>query len=163
MDSDKNERRIDNAKGRFRTIAAVLVLLARKGQDGDMECLLQKRQNTGFADGMWDFSATGHVEKDEPMTSAVCREVREEISIDILPEDVEFIGVMHTFGDGEPRILGCFKVDKYRGDVEIGEPDKVAELKWFSINDLPENLIDTRKKALECYKNSGVFYQELGW
>ena len=41
----------NNAAGRFRTIAAVLVLLARETEDGT-EYLLQKRQNTGFADGM---------------------------------------------------------------------------------------------------------------
>ena len=99
----------DNAAGRFRTIAAVLVLLARETEDGT-EYLLQKRQNTGFADGMWDFSASGHVEKNEPMTATVCREVKEEINVDVLPEDVEFIGLLHSFGDGEPRFLGCFKI-----------------------------------------------------
>ena len=52
---------------RFKTIAAALILLSRRNVKGSMEYLLQKRQNTGFADGMWDFSASGHVEKDEPM------------------------------------------------------------------------------------------------
>ena len=37
----------NNAAGRFRTIAAVLVLLTRETKDGT-EFLLQKRQNTGF-------------------------------------------------------------------------------------------------------------------
>lgn len=62
---------MDNVDGRFRTIAAVLILLVRKNANGDTEYLLQKRQNTGFADGMWDFSASGHVEKGEPMTKTV--------------------------------------------------------------------------------------------
>lgn len=152
----------DNAAGRFRTIAAVLVLLARETEDGT-EYLLQKRQNTGFADGMWDFSASGHVEKDEPMTATVCREVKEEINVDVLPEDVEFIGLLHSFGDGEPRFLGCFKIKKYSGEIKIGEPEKVAELKWFDENDLPDNIIDSRKEALDRFKKDGVFYQEFGW
>ena len=65
---------MNNADGRFKKIAAVLILLARNNANGGTEYLLQKRQNTGFADGMWDFSASGHVEKDDPMSATVCRE-----------------------------------------------------------------------------------------
>ena len=153
---------MDNAAGRFRTIAAVLVLLTRK-TEGGTEYLLQKRQNTGFADGMWDFSASGHVEKNEPMTATVRREVKEEINIDVLSKDIEFMGLLHSFGDGEPRFLGCFRINNYSGEIKIGEPEKVAELKWFNENDLPDNIIDSRKKALERFKKDGVFYQEFGW
>ena len=153
---------IDNAAGRFRTISAVLVLLTRK-TEGGTEYLLQKRQNTGFADGMWDFSASGHVEKDEPMTVTVRREVKEEISVDVLSEDIEFMGLLHSFGNGEPRFLGCFRINNYSGEIKIGEPEKVAELKWFNENDLPDNIIDSRKIALERFKKDGVFYQEFGW
>lgn len=152
----------NNADGRFRTISAVLILLTRNGKNGT-EYLLQKRQNTGFADGMWDFSASGHVEKDEPMSKTVCREVKEEIGIDVLPQDIEFMGLLHSFGDGEPRFLGCFRVMRYTGDIKIGEPDKVAELKWFNENALPDEMIESRKVVLERFKKDGVFYQEYGW
>ena len=139
-------------------------MLARKNANGDTEYLLQKRQNTGFADGMWDFSASGHVEKDEPMTRTVCREAKEEIGIDVDPEKIEFMGLLHRFGDdGEPRFLGCFKVVSYSGKIRNGEPKKISELKWFYENKLPENMIDSRRIALERFRNDGVFYQELGW
>ena len=157
MDNSTN-----NAAGRFRTIAAVLILLTRKN-GSETEYLLQKRQNTGFADGMWDFSASGHIEKDESMTKTVCREVKEEIGVDVLPEDIEFMGLIHSYGDGEPRLLGCFRINSYSGEIKTNDPEKVAELKWFSENNLPENLIDSRKKALERFKNDGIFYQEFGW
>lgn len=154
---------MNNANGHFRTIVAVLILLARKTANGNTEYLLQRRQNTGFADGMWDFSASGHVEKDEPMTQTVCREAKEEIGIDIRPEDVEFMGLLHSFGDGEPRFLGCFRIVNYSGEIKIGEPEKVAELRWFNENELPENMIDSRKIALNRFRNGGLFYQEFGW
>lgn len=153
----------NNAAGRFRTIAAALVLLTRETEDGT-EYLLQKRQNTGFADGMWDFSASGHVEKNEPMAATVRREAKEEVGVDILPNDIEFMGLLHSFGDdGEPRFLGCFKVNNYSGEIKIGEPEKIAELKWFNENNLPDNIIGSRKKALDRFKKDGVFYQEFGW
>ena len=149
---------------RFKTIAAVLILLSRRNAKGNIEYLLQKRQNTGFADGMWDFSASGHVEKDEPMIRTVCREAKEEIGIDVNPEKVEFMGLIHEFGgDGVPRFLGCFRVPDYSGEVKIGEPEKIAELKWFDEGELPENIISSRKVALDYFKGGEVFYKELGW
>ena len=73
------------------------------------------------------------------------------------------MGLLHTFGDGEPRVLGCFRVVEYSGEITVGEPDKVAEIRWFKESDLPEKIIDSRKKALERFQKDGVFYQELGW
>lgn len=154
---------MNDKNGHFRTIVAVLVLLTRKNANGNTEYLLQKRQNTGFADGMWDFSVSGHVEKDEPMSKAVHREAKEEIGVDVDPEDIKFIGLLHSFGDGEPRVLGCFEVMNYSGEIGIGEPEKVAELEWFDENNLPENMIDSRKVVIEQFKNQGVFYWEYGW
>ncbi|MBR3169580.1 NUDIX domain-containing protein [Candidatus Saccharibacteria bacterium] len=155
---------MSNTEKRFRTIAAVLVLLSRKNANGNTEYLLQKRQNTGFADGMWDFSTAGHVEKNEPMIKTVCRETKEEIGINVDPNDIDFMGLLHSFGeDGEPRFLGCFRVKKYTGNIEICEPEKIAELKWFSEESLPDNMIASRRKALEKYLSRGIFYQELGW
>ncbi len=54
------------------------------------------------------------------------------------------------------------KIKNYTGKIKIGEPDKCAELKWFDIENLPENIIPIRKSALEDYKK-GVFYNEIGW
>ena len=70
---------------------------------------------------------------------------------------------MHNLGeDGIPRYLGVFKVDGYVGEPKICEPDKCSELKWFNVNDLPENMIDSRKAALSKIGEPG-FYIELGW
>ena len=155
---------MNNTNERFRTIAAVLVLLTRKNTNGGVEYLLQKRQNTGFADGVWDFSASGHVEKDETMTTTVCREAKEEIGVDVDPGDIEFMGLFHCLRtDGKPMFLGCFRISDYSGEIKIGEPDKIAELKWFNEGELPENIINTRKIALEHFKNGHIFYEEFGW
>lgn len=143
-------------KEHYKTISAVLVILS----SGD-KILLQKRSGTGFADGMWDFSASGHVEENEPMSKTVIREVKEELGVDV--KDMRFIGLMHNLGeDGVSRYLGVFKVDGYVGEPQICEPDKCSELKWFDVNDLPENMIDSRKAALAKTNEPG-FYIELGW
>lgn len=44
-------------KERYRTLSAVMLMLIREN-NGKEEILLQKRKNTGYMDGYWDFSAS---------------------------------------------------------------------------------------------------------
>ena len=57
---------------RYKTASAVMLLLLRE-RNGRQEILLQKRRNTGYADGMWDCGAAGHVEAGETMRAAMAR------------------------------------------------------------------------------------------
>lgn len=45
----------------------------------------------------------------------------------------------------------------------VGDPDEVSELAWFSINSLPDTIIDSRKRALEHFLRGDVFFEEFGW
>ena len=74
---------------RFKTCSAVMLMLIRKDNNGQEEILLQKRKNTGYMDGYWDFSASGHVEDNEPMKMAMLREASEELGINIKNDDLE--------------------------------------------------------------------------
>jgi hypothetical protein len=40
------------------------------------------------------------------------------------------------------------------------ESEKCSELKWFKINDLPNEIIDIRKAALDNYANN-IQYSEV--
>ena len=87
-------------KERFKTPSAVMLMLIRENNNQE-EILLQKRQNTGFADGMYDFAASGHVEDNESMSEAMIREAKEELNIIINPRDLEFITLIHkNIGNG---------------------------------------------------------------
>ncbi len=44
----------------------------------------------------------------------------------------------------------------------IMEPHKCDELKWFDMDDLPDNMVPYVRQAIECFKE-GVFYSEFGW
>ena len=81
-------------KERYRTLSAVMLMLMREN-NGVEEILLQKRKNTGYMDGYWDCSASGHVENMESMKMAMQREAKEELSIDIDIEDLEFVSLIH--------------------------------------------------------------------
>lgn len=150
-------------KERFLTKSAVILMLIRNTDSGE-EILLQKRKNTGYMDGFYDLSASGHVEENEPMTSTLIREAKEEIGIDIMLEDIEFVTMMHTKTpeDGQFYYNGFFKVIKYKKEIKINEPEKCEELKWFKLNELPKNILQDRLQAIKNYMINKK-YSEFGW
>ena len=77
------------ARDWFRVVAAVHLFLIRDGQ-----VLLLRRYNTGYEDG-WYSVIAGHLDGGEEVTAAMRREAREEAGIEIAPEDLRVVGVMH--------------------------------------------------------------------
>ena len=146
---------------RFKSLSAVMLLLTRK-KDAHEEILFQKGQNTGYCDGFYDLSASGHVDANESMKHAMCREAKEELGIDINEEDLEFICMIHKNSNGCVYYNGYFKANKWIGEPIVNEPTKNGELKWFDINNLPSNIVDDRVIAIENYKNN-IKYSEYGW
>ena len=146
---------------RFKSLSAVMLLLTRI-KDNHEEILFQKRKNTGYCDGFYDLSASGHVDADESMKHAMCREAKEELGIDIKEEDLEFICMIHKNSNGYIYYNGYFKANTWVGEPVINEPQKNEELKWININNLPSNIVDDRIIAIENYKNN-IKYSEYGW
>lgn len=146
---------------RFKSLSAVMLLLTRK-VNNDEEILFQKRVNTGYCDGFYDMAASGHVEANESMKHAMCREAKEELGIIIKEDDLEFVCMIHKNSEGCVYFNGYFKANKWIGEPSICEPEKNEELRWFKVNDLPSNIVDDRIVAIENYKND-VKYSEYGW
>ncbi len=148
---------------RFKNSSAVMLMLMRKSETGE-EILLQKRKNTGYCDGFYDFSAVGHVEANESMKMAIIREAKEELNIDIDINNIDFVTIIHKFDNGRIYYNGYFKVMEWKGEPIIKEPDKNEELKWISINSVNNviNVINDREQALRNYKNN-IKYSEFGW
>lgn len=146
----------------FKACGAVMLFLCRK-ESGREQILLQKRCNTGYGDGMWDCGTSGHVEDGESMKAAMVREAKEELGIVIQYEDVHFATFTHKNTPGGAIYYNTFfYVNRYKGEPRIMEPEKCSDLQWFYLEELPENLLEDRKKALSNYKNR-VPYSELGW
>lgn len=124
------------AAARFSVIPAAYVYLIR-----DRLVLLQKRQNTGYMDGMWVAGAVGHIELGETAVAAAVREAAEEIGVVLEPTDLRPATVMQRT-DGtdaaiEQRVDWFFTARSWRGEPTIREPYKCAELHWFDLDDLP--------------------------
>lgn len=116
--------------------AAVYMILVRyRQEDGGMEILLQRRQNTGYMDGLFDFSASGHLEEDEAFKMAAIRESQEELGIKIAEDEVDFVFLADGNEDGYEKVF--FMTSAWEGKEQIMEPEKCAELCWFGLDELP--------------------------
>ncbi|WP_418908781.1 NUDIX domain-containing protein [Glutamicibacter endophyticus] len=111
----------------------------------DRTVLLQRRHNTGFMDGYFSCAAAGHVEPAESPIAAACREATEELGILIAPSDLRPLAVRDR--RQEPAAPApshrdhFFLCRTWGGAPGIAEPQKCAELRWFSFDDLPSALV----------------------
>jgi ADP-ribose pyrophosphatase YjhB (NUDIX family) len=128
---------------RPRVIVDVNLLL----RDGDR--ILLGRRRGGFADGMYSPPA-GHLELGESVQAALIREAHEETGIIISPADARFVQVMHnSYGLG--RIAFFFEARTWTGRITNQEPDKCAELRWFPLASLPDDMIPYIRQAIIAY------------
>jgi 8-oxo-dGTP diphosphatase len=122
--------------------------------------LLLRRFNTGWEDGKYSVPA-GHVNAGESVTQAAIREAQEEVGVELKPEDVEVVHVMHRKSD-EERVDFFLVVKDWRGEISNHEPEKCDDLPWRLLDSLPENMIPYVRRALEHYRNK-IFYSEFDW
>lgn len=146
------------------SIPSASIVMLLKNEDGKTKVLLQRRQNTGFMDGLWDLSCSGHVEHGESMSEAAAREAKEELGVTIPIENLKFFVLVHK-REKEWDLTyynAYFVCKKFDGEPTICEPEKCSEIKWFDLNNLPDDLINDRKCAIKAYFE-GVDYIEYGW
>lgn len=139
---------------RYKSKIVVDLLLKRKNKNNKEEILLSLRENTGYRDGYYDLPG-GHVDENEDLFIAMIREAKEEIGIDIFREDMKIFHIYHHFRKNMLKFV--FSVNKYKGILINNEPEKCKELKWFEVENLPENIIPKIRKEILDVEN-GVFY-----
>jgi 8-oxo-dGTP diphosphatase len=141
---------------RFRVVPAAYVLLLR-GTGSDAEVLLQLRQNTGYRDGHWAAAGAGHVEADESVLAAACREAAEEVGVKIEEADLEPLTTMHrTQRSNDPideRVDFFFGCHRWDGEPRLLESAKAADLGWFPLAALPEPVVPHERYVLDALRD----------
>jgi 8-oxo-dGTP pyrophosphatase MutT (NUDIX family) len=143
-------------KQRFKLIPAVYLILRR-----DNEVLLLRRANTGYQDGKYGTIA-GHLEGDELATVAVAREAKEEAGITIDPTKLTFVHLLHGLSRNDPgqeRMSLFFETREWQGQIKIMEPEKCDDLSWYSIDNLPKNMLPLVRNTLRDVSNN-IYYSE---
>ncbi len=118
------------------------------------ELLLQKRAVPAEKDH-WCIPG-GRLEMFETLENAVVREAKEETDLDI--EVLKLMGVCdHIIKEEDAHWIATSYLCRIKnGEPKIMEPDKASDMKWFSLDKLPENLTITTKKALADYKKANL-------
>ena len=141
---------------RFKLIAVVYMMLIK-----DNKILLSLRKNTGYADGQYGL-VSGHLDGNEPATMGLAREVKEEIGVDVRPEDMTLKVTMHGYDPGREAMDLFFMADRWSGEIRNMEPEKCGDLSFFPLNLLPDNTVPYVRDAIMSALK-GVSYLEDGW
>lgn len=129
--------------------------------EGDKILLLLRKSSHG--NGTW-CPPGGHIEYGESIFTAAQREAKEEVGADI--GDFEILGVTSdVYNDEKKHYLTVHvKVTNYSNNVSLLEPDKFHEMRWFSLNNLPENMFLVNKNLFVqnplCLCGSGNRHNE---
>ena len=139
------------------TIEAVFIAIL----DGN-KVVLQRRKNTGWMDGWFDLPS-GHVEPGETFSQAAKRELKEETRLGVLEKDLELFHVsQNEVGPNGPYTYLVFRTRKWEGVLTIGDQDKVDEVGFFAVSNLPEKTVPYVKKALENIASTAVTFSFFG-
>lgn len=134
---------------RHRVHVAAYIIFRREKQ-----ILLIRRANTGYEDGKYSLPS-GHIENGEFPDFAAIREAEEEVGVKIT--DPRFVLVMYS---DDNYICFFFEVTQWVGEPQNCEEDKCDDIRWFDLNNLPENLAIEVKAGLEKYKQK-VYYSNV--
>ena len=110
--------------------------------DGSGKFLMAKRNsNTRDEHGRWDIGGGG-LEFGETVDATLRKEIREEYSTDVIR--YEFLGYRDVHREHEGKkthwIALDFKVLVDPSPVANGEPHKFDEVRWFTLDTIPEHL-----------------------
>ncbi|MGW6771117.1 methyltransferase domain-containing protein [Streptomyces sp. NPDC055037] len=124
-------------------------LILRRGD----EVLLARRSGTGYGDGLLN-GPSGHVEPGEDVRTAMIREAREEIGVELTPADLRVALVMQHRGPaGQPRIGWFFEAGYGAGGEPYNrEPEKCSGLSWHPLSALPDDLVAFCRAGLDAYR-----------
>jgi 8-oxo-dGTP diphosphatase len=138
--------------GRFALVPSAYVLLLRAGPRGE-EVLLQRRTRTGFMDDHWASGAAGHVEAAESCKGAAVREAREELGIDVTPDDLHPLCAVHRHQDSDrpvdQRVDFFFACRHWAGEPRLREA-KASALGWYDLAALPHPVVPHERTVLHA-------------
>jgi len=120
----------------------------------DNKLLLGKRKNV-YGAGFWGLPG-GHLEHKESMKVAAERELKEETGLCAV--EFEFVNLVNDTRQDEHYLqVGFLAKNVDAGNVELREPDKCEEWKWFDLDNLPKNIFVGHIEQIKAFKEKKYF------
>ncbi|NMC51626.1 NUDIX hydrolase [Candidatus Kuenenbacteria bacterium] len=149
----KAKELLDNEQKNKRPLVGVGVMIQNK--KGEVLIGLRKSQH---ANGEWSFPG-GHVEFGERIEETARKEVLEETGLEI--EKMELISVADQMRyietEGKHYLNIGFKGEYEGGEPKVLEPEKCAEWRWFSLDNLPTPLLEGTELVIKNYLKGKIY------
>jgi ADP-ribose pyrophosphatase YjhB (NUDIX family) len=102
--------------------------------------------------------------RDKLLINTAVREIAEETGLIFRPDQLKIIGALNRMLPGYHAIefVAIAKFEDAAGQLENREPAKSEYLKFFDMNNLPENTSGYARLAIENYLN-GVFFSDIDY
>lgn len=135
-------------------IGACVIVINRENR-----ILLGKRKNA-FRAGKYGLPG-GRLNKGEKLLECVARELKEETNLH--GKEFEFVGVTKEFQveHNFNFIQFVYTCRVYDGNLTNTEPEKCEGWEWYSINNLPSNLLEGHKWAIDMYVKKDVPIRDI--
>ena len=95
--------------------------------------------------------AGGRVEFMEPLEQAIAREVKEELGVDVVVEELLCVTNHIVAGECVHWVAPAFLVRITDGTITNREPGATEQIQFFSLDTLPSNLTLTARNAIRTY------------
>ncbi|MEE1740191.1 NUDIX domain-containing protein [Streptomyces sp. BE147] len=130
-------------------------------REGDKLLFSQRGGPYGY--GRWHMPS-GKLDQGEPLSAGAARELLEETGVTVDPADLRMVHVVHHRQSEDVERIGVFfEATAWSGEPVNREPAKCLGLEWFSVHELPEDIIEYPKEGLLGYLHGAHALTEHGW
>lgn len=123
--------------------------------------LLLRRCNASFGNCQYSLVG-GKIEPGEAALQALVREIKEEIGLTLQEKDLTFVHALYRKGTESDFVALCFSADITGKEIINAEPEKHDDMQFFSVHNLPENILPAHKQVIEAILIKR-YYSEHGW
>jgi 8-oxo-dGTP diphosphatase len=119
--------------------------------------LLGKRKNC-YGAGTWALPG-GHLEFNERLVDALCREAQEELGLTIMPEQLTLVSIVDDLQaeNGLHYVHVSFELVHDSLEHQLMEPDRCEEWRYFPLDDLPVNFFPPHKGIIQNYQAQRLY------
>ncbi|MEX3099735.1 MULTISPECIES: NUDIX domain-containing protein [unclassified Streptomyces] len=125
--------------------------------------ILFSQRGGPYGRGRWHMPS-GKLDQGESLTDGAARELYEETGVSVDPAHLRLVHTVHHRQDARTERIGFFfEATEWEGQPVNKEPEKCLALEWFTVHDLPDDIIEYPEAGLRGYLDGRSPLAEHGW